>query len=117
VTPSPGRDARIAPWQVWWVDFDPQVGREQKGVRPAIIVGTKLSCDLPNRLVSLVPCTTTDRNLPVHPVIDLGGRPGVAMCDQMRATGIDRLVRPHPAQPSPDEIDRIRFALRQLIDI
>jgi mRNA interferase MazF len=99
------------------VNFDPQVGREQKGVRPAIIVGTKLSCDLPNRLVSLVPCTTTDRNLPVHPAIDLGGKPGVALCDQMRATSIDRLVRPHSARPSSDEIDRIRFALRQLIDI
>src|SRR5690606_8766262 len=41
---------RLAPWQVWWVDFDPQVGREQAGRRPAIVVGSTLACSLPNRL-------------------------------------------------------------------
>jgi mRNA interferase MazF len=116
VTTSRVSKASPEPWQVWWVDFDPQVGREQKGVRPAIVVGSRLSCDLPNGLVSLVPCTTTDRGLPVHPTLDLGGRPGVAMCDQMRATSVNRLVRLHSAQPTPDEIEKIRFVLRQLID-
>lgn len=105
------------PWQVWWTDFDPQVGREQKGTRPAIVVGTRLSCELQNGLVSLIPCTSTDRDLPFHPQLDLGGKPGVAMCDQMRATSVDRLLRLHEAKLSVPEVDRIRFALRQLIDI
>lgn len=33
-------EAKLAPWQVWWVDFDPQLGREQAGLRPAIVVST-----------------------------------------------------------------------------
>lgn len=117
MTPPKDRSLRIEPWQVWWVDFDPQVGQEQKGIRPAIVVGSRLSCDLPNRLVTLVPCTTTDRGLPVHPRLDLGGKPGVAMCDQMRATSVARLIRLHASQPTDAEIDAIRFTLRQLIDL
>jgi PemK-like, MazF-like toxin of type II toxin-antitoxin system len=41
----------ITPWQVWWADFDPQIGQEQTGRRPAIVVGTTLACSLPDRLV------------------------------------------------------------------
>jgi mRNA-degrading endonuclease toxin of MazEF toxin-antitoxin module len=26
---------QIAPWQLWWANFDPKVGREQAGLRPA----------------------------------------------------------------------------------
>lgn len=114
---SPDGAAQLSPWQVWWTDFDPQVGREQRGVRPAIIVGSKLACDLPNGLVSLVPCTTNNRWLPTQPEIHLDGKSCVAMCDQMRATSIDRLVKPHPATLSDSEVEMLRFVLRQLIDI
>ena len=57
----------IAPWEVWWADFDPQIGREQAGLRPAIVVGTAFACQLPNHLAFVVPCTTTDRELPFIP--------------------------------------------------
>lgn len=108
---------RIAPWQVWWTDFSPQVGREQAGERPAVIVGSALACRLPNGLAIVVPCTSTDRGLPFHPVINLDGRPGVAMCDQVKSISTERLVRPHRARLSAEEIETIKFALRQMIDV
>ncbi|MHB1527725.1 MAG: type II toxin-antitoxin system PemK/MazF family toxin, partial [Candidatus Dormibacteria bacterium] len=49
---------------MWWTNFDPQVGREQAGLRPAIVVGTAFACQVPNQLAFVVPCTTTDRKLP-----------------------------------------------------
>jgi mRNA interferase MazF len=64
----------IAPWAVWWADFDPQVGREQADLRPAIVVGT-FACQLPNQLAFVVPCTTTDRQLPNHPQVTFLERP------------------------------------------
>ncbi|GAA4904165.1 mRNA interferase MazF [Stackebrandtia albiflava] len=111
------RRSPFAPWQVWWVQFTPQVGREQAGHRPAVVVGTKLMCDLPNGLVPVVPCTTTNRRLAIHPEVDLDGRPGVVLCDQIKALSVDRFDKPHPARLTDAEIDRIRFVLRQLIDV
>lgn len=108
---------RLAPWQVWWVDFDPQVGREQAGRRPAIIVGSTLACRLPNRLAIVVPMTTRNRGLPFHPAVHLGDRRGFAMTDQVKAISTDRLVSRHRAVLSPDEIERIKFALRRMIDV
>lgn len=108
---------RPAPWQVWWTDFSPQVGREQAGERPAVIVGSPLACQLPNGLVIVVPCTSTDRGLPYQPPIELNGRRGFAMCDQVKSISIDRLVRPHRGHLDKSEIAAIQFALQQMIDI
>lgn len=108
---------RFAPWQVWWADFTPQIGREHPGERPAVVVGGPLACGLPNGLVIVVPCTATDRGLPFHPSINLDGRPGVAMCDQVKSVSTTRLMRPHRAKLSADEIKAVKFALRQMIDV
>jgi mRNA interferase MazF len=108
---------RIAPWQVWWTDFDPQVGREQAGLRPAIIVGTALACSLPNGLALVVPCTSTDRGLPVHPRIVLDGRAGVALCDQVKSISIERLASRHRAVLTEVEIDSIKFALKMIVSV
>lgn len=106
----------IAPWDVWWTDFDPQMGREQAGLRPAVVVGTAFACQLPNELAVVVPCTTTDRQLPFHPPLTSLGRPSFAMCDQLKSVSRRRLTRRHPARLQADEIDAIRFVLRQLVD-
>ncbi|WP_246498165.1 type II toxin-antitoxin system PemK/MazF family toxin [Natronoglycomyces albus] len=107
----------MAPWQIWWVNFDPHVGHEQRGQRPAIIVGSLLSCDLPNGLITAVPCTSTDRQLPIHPEVMLGRTRSFAMCDQLKSISTNRLISPHRAKLTEDEIEAIRFVLKQLIDI
>lgn len=109
-------DVDIAPWQVWWVDFSPQIGREQAGRRPAIVVGTTFACALPNRLAIVIPCTGSDRSLPFHPPVALE-RPSFAMCDQLKSISRDRLQRRHPARLDPAEIETIKFVLRRMIDV
>jgi mRNA interferase MazF len=108
--------AEVAPWHVWWTNFDPQIGREQAGLRPAVVVGTTFACQLPNQLVFVVPCTTTDRGLPFHPQLTSLELPTFAMCDQLKSISRQRLVRRHPASLRPEEVDAIRFVLRQMID-
>ncbi|MHB8451761.1 MAG: type II toxin-antitoxin system PemK/MazF family toxin [Mycobacteriales bacterium] len=106
----------IAPWEIWWTNFDPQVGREQAGLRPAIVVGTAFACQLPNQLAFVVPCTSTDRKLPFHPRLTALDRPTFAMCDQLKSVSRERLVRRHPTRPGTEDVDSIRFVLRQMID-
>lgn len=107
----------IAPWQVWWADFDPQVGREQACLRPAIVVGSSFACQLPNRLAFVVPCTTTDRGLPFHPRVSAIDRPTFAMCDQLKSVSRDRLLKRHPARLASDDVASLKFVLRQMIDV
>jgi mRNA interferase MazF len=99
------------------MDFDPQAGREQAGRRPAIVVGSTFACALPNGLVLVVPCTSTDRGLPFQPRVTLDGRAGFAMCDQVKALSRGRITKPHPGTLSDGEINRIKFVLRRLIDV
>lgn len=110
-------EPEVSPWQVWWTSFDPQVGREQAGLRPAVVVGTSLACELPNGLALVVPCTSTDRGLPFHPVLTCLAQPSFAMCDQLKSLSRERLVRLHPATVAPAEADVIRFVLRRLVDV
>jgi len=106
----------IAPWEVWWADFDPQVGREQAGLRPAVVVGTAFAGQLPNQLAFVVPCTTTDRQLPFHPQVTALERPTFAMCDQLKSITRDRLRRRHSTRLPPGDVSAIKFVLRQMID-
>lgn len=109
----------VKPWQVWWVQFNPQLGREQAGRRPAIVVGTDLACQIPNNLAVIIPCTHTDRDLPWQPPITLGTDPGVAMCDQIKAIDRRRLQRRHACGSivDPDQREAIARALRELITV
>ena len=109
----------IEPWQVWWVQFNLQLGREQAGRRPAIVVGTELACQIPNNLTIVIPCTHTDRNLPWQPTVTLGADPGVAMCDQIKAIDQRRLHTQHACGSITDagEREAVARALRELITI
>lgn len=107
----------LRPWAVWWVNLSPQVGHEQAGQRPAVIVGSQLACGLPNGLAIIAPVTSTDRGLPFHPAVTLGNRRSFVMTDQVKSISTDRLLSPHRAQLTTEEIENVQFALRQMIDV
>jgi mRNA interferase MazF len=103
-------------WRVWGADLDPQTGREQAGRRPVIVVGSPLACSLPNGLVIVVPCTTSNRRLPFQPEIDLDGRCCYAMCDQVKALSVSRLIDRHRAAQLPvQHRPAVRRAVRALL--
>jgi mRNA interferase MazF len=113
LSPVAAERPRLAPWQVWDVDFDPQVGREQSGRRPAIVVASRFACTALRGMVIVVPCTTTLRDLPFQPRVNLA-RPSAALCDQVKSISTDRLINLLPATLTGDEIAEVRFALRRM---
>ncbi len=104
----------IEPWQVWLVNFDPQVGHEQWGRRPAIVVGGAVLCRIAPELALVVPCTTRDRRMPYQPRVALE-RPSVAMCEQVKSVSRDRLVRLLPHEVEPEARVLIRETVTRLL--
>lgn len=82
---------------VVWVDLDPTRGHEQRGVRPALVVSSRLYLSSVRGLVMVVPVTTVSRGWPHH--VRLGGdtsglsRPSFAMTEQPRTISRDRVQR------------------------
>lgn len=74
------------------VSFDPQMGHEQAGYRPAVVVSNRLMNDRLS-LVYMCPVTHTNRNNPFH--YELKGYSfanGYVMCDQMKSMDINSRI-------------------------
>lgn len=69
---------------VVWLHFDPQAGHEQAGHRLALV----LSPQKYNKLTSLMLCcplTTVIKGYPFEVRTKIGGKPGVALADQVKS--------------------------------
>lgn len=80
---------------IWWADFSPTRGHEQRGHRPALVVSDDRFNDSAAGLVLLCPLTTTERpGIPWHIAVgDDAGLPerSFIMCEQVRSASKQRL--------------------------
>jgi mRNA interferase MazF len=77
--------------EVWWVSFDPSVGREIQKQRPAVILSNDSSNKNLNR-VQVVPLSTqVGRIYPSEVVVTLNGQARKAMADQLTTVSKLRL--------------------------
>jgi mRNA interferase MazF len=110
---------RVAPWQVWIVDFDLQVGREQAGTRPAVVVASPTHCALQTPVTLVVPLTT--RALPLGyrvPVRVPGSREdSYAITDQITTVSHERLGGRPVGRLDAETVAQLRDALREMIDL
>ncbi|MGH3678817.1 MAG: type II toxin-antitoxin system PemK/MazF family toxin [Natronosporangium sp.] len=110
---------RVAPWQMWMVDFDPQVGREQSGLRPAVVVASRTHCDLRTPVTLVVPLTTRQLPLGYRVPVRVPGsrRPSYAITEQITTVSHERLGERPLGRLDPDTISQLRDAIREMIDI
>ena len=70
------------------ITFDPQVGHEQKGRRPALVVSNN-SFNHYSNLVIVCPITNTDRGNPFHVKLDCRTKTtGVILTDHIKALDV-----------------------------
>jgi mRNA interferase MazF len=85
----------VRPGEVWQVSFDPVVGHQQGGTRPALIVSGDQFNALPHGLCVVAPITSRVRDIPtqvpVKPPEGGLGAASVVMCDQLRTISLVRL--------------------------
>ena len=105
--------------EVWDVDFDPRVGREQGGIRPALVISNDQFNRVRNGLHIIVPLTGTDRGLAYHVAIrpPEGGltKPSVIMCEQERSQSIRRFMR-RRGRVSSETLQRVQEIVGLFID-
>ena len=92
------------------VNFNPQMGHEQAGYRPALVVSNDIF-QTQTRLAIVCPITNTDNKFPLHVSLDSRTKTtGVVLCEHIRT--LDLNSRPYIfIERIPDDI------LDKIIDI
>lgn len=82
---------------IWDVDFSPHVGREQAGIRPALVISNNQFNRVRNELYIVAPITGTDRGLAYHVGVEPpeGGltKRSLIMCEQEKSQSAQRFLR------------------------
>jgi len=91
---------------VVWLRFDPQAGHEQAGHRPAVVI-SPATYNGKTGLMLCCPMTTQVKGYPFE-VLIAGGRPGVALADQVKS--LDWVARKavRKGKVSPLELSEVR---------
>lgn len=75
--------------QIIRINFNPQLGHEQKGTRPALVISNDFFNKKTN-MVIVCPITNTDNKFPLHvPLDERTITTGVVRCEHIRALDIN----------------------------
>lgn len=106
--------------EIWLLDFDDPVGREQSGTRPAVVVSSDLLNDTRAGVVIVVPITAAHRGLPSHIEIDRNSsgldEVSYAKCEDVKSVSEQRLIARLGAVDAQASF-QISRALRYLLDL
>lgn len=105
--------------EIWNVNFDPRIGHEQGGIRPAIVISNDAFNAIRNGLIFVVPLTGTDRGITSHVRIEAGvgglTKVSFALCEQAKSQSVNRFIDRRGAV-SPDVLLAVRSITGRFID-
>src|SRR5258708_28600548 len=103
---------------VWSVNLDPTLGREQAGMRPALVVSVDKFNHGPADLIVVLPITSKDKKQPIHVPVKPpeGGLPMLSFvkCEDIRSVSKQRLKQFYgsvSAQTMAEVEKRVRILL------
>jgi mRNA interferase MazF len=106
--------------EIWLVGLDPTKGREQAGMRPALVVSVDIFNHGAAELVVAIPITSKAKGIPLHVEVTPpeGGltMTSFVKCEDLRSISTSRLVR-RLGKVSPQTIDNVEDRLRILLGL
>ncbi|MGH2531281.1 MAG: type II toxin-antitoxin system PemK/MazF family toxin [Thermomicrobiales bacterium] len=106
--------------EVWLAQFDPVLGHEQGGIRPAVIVSVDSFNTGSSRMAAVIPLTTRDRGSPSHVRVSPpeGGleRPSLILCEHVRSVTQLRL-RHRLGIVKPETMYQVEEIIRGLLHL
>jgi mRNA interferase MazF len=105
---------------VWSINLDPTVGREQTGTRPALVVSVDKFNQGPAGLVVVLPITSRDKRQPIHVPVKPpeGGLAALSFikCDDIRSVSKQRL-RQFCGTITPQTMADVEKCIRILLNL
>lgn len=99
--------------EIIWLQLDPQVGREQAGHRPAVVL-TPAAYNRKSGLLLCVPMTSRAKGYPFEVPV-AGDRPSVALVDHVKSVDWRGRKAAKKGRASDAELEEIRAKLRALV--
>lgn len=105
--------------EIWTVDLSPTRGREQSGMRPALVLSADAFNAGPAELLIVLPLTAKAKGIPFHVEIrpSQGGvsQPSYIKCEDIRSISTERL-RDRWGAVSSETLSQVEDRLKILLD-
>lgn len=98
-----------------WMDFDPTIGREQKGLRPAIVVSQNMF-NKKSSLVFVCPITTVSKDYPYRIKIIAQNIKGFIMTEHLKSIDWNGRKLKFVEKASPDIVESVKNCIGAIID-
>lgn len=96
-----------------WLTFDPQIGREQAGHRPAVVL-SPAAYNAKTSLMVCCPMTSQIKNYPFEVPVS-GASPSAVLADQIKSLDWRKRKARPKGTISPVELEDVRAKIRALI--
>lgn len=103
--------------ELTWIDFDPQVGREQAGRRPALVL-SPLRYNQASGLALVCPVTTRVKGYPYEVVLP-GGLPvfGVILADHIKSLDWQARRLKRIGHAPPEVVEEVQARIATLLGV
>jgi mRNA interferase MazF len=101
--------------QIIKLDFNPSVGHEQGGYRPAVVLSNDFGLARHN-VVYICPITMTNKPYPTHiPLDERTVTKGVVLCEHMKSADLNGREYTYVEDMPQDIFEKVVFAVSSLI--
>jgi mRNA interferase MazF len=101
---------------IWWVDLEPTRGGEINKRRPCVILSVDVLNQRRNTVVVVPLSTSPTVRPPLTVAVSAGGRPAVAVIDQIRATAKQRFAN-RIGMLTESEMEALEEGLREILGL